>query len=61
MPRGTVKLAARHSAVSLIAHRLSTVTSADQIVLLKHGQVCAVGRHEEMIESDQLYQELDAT
>ncbi|MET7849784.1 ABC transporter ATP-binding protein [Streptomyces avermitilis] len=47
--------------VLLIAHRLSTVTDADQIVVLEHGGVRAVGTHHSLVDDDDLYRELAAT
>ena len=43
-----------------IAHRLSTVVDADQIVLLEAGRVRAVGTHRELLRADDLYRELVA-
>lgn len=42
----------------IIAHRLSTVVDADQIVVLDAGRVVAVGRHEELTGTSPLYREL---
>ena len=42
----------------LISHRVSTVRSADLILVLDQGQVVERGRHEELIEHNGLYAEL---
>jgi ATP-binding cassette subfamily B protein/ATP-binding cassette subfamily C protein len=42
----------------IIAHRLSTVVDADQIVVLDGGRVVATGRHDELTETSPLYREL---
>lgn len=42
----------------VIAHRLSTVVKADQIVFLEHGKVTGTGTHDELMESHPLYKKL---
>ncbi|MCZ8517853.1 MULTISPECIES: ABC transporter ATP-binding protein [Paenibacillus] len=39
----------------IIAHRLSTVVHADQIVVLDHGQVTGIGTHEELLHKHPSY------
>ncbi|WP_112134186.1 ABC transporter ATP-binding protein [Glycomyces dulcitolivorans] len=53
--------AAEFTNVLVVAHRLSTVTSADQIVVFDAGVVRAVGTHAELVEKDDLYRDLAAS
>ncbi|HEY4233003.1 MAG TPA: ABC transporter ATP-binding protein [Lacipirellulaceae bacterium] len=41
-----------------IAHRLSTLRKADRLVVLEDGQITAVGRHEDLLESSATYARL---
>ena len=42
----------------VIAHRLSTIKNADNIVVLKRGEIIAQGRQEELLENCPLYRQM---
>ena len=42
----------------VIAHRLSTIRQADNIVVLKNGQIAAQGRQEELLKNCKLYRDM---
>lgn len=42
----------------VIAHRLSTIKNADNIVVLKQGEIIAQGRQEELLETCPLYRQM---
>jgi ABC-type multidrug transport system fused ATPase/permease subunit len=50
--RDTIADVARTTTVLVVAHRLSTVTMADRIVVIDAGRVRAVGAHAELLGTD---------
>jgi len=44
--------------IVIIAHRLSTVKTADQIMLLKQGQIERIGRFEEMLKGSASFKKM---
>ena len=59
--RESLQAASVGRTVVVIAHRLSTVVDADQIVVVDAGRVLARGTHEELVDSSPLYRELAAS
>lgn len=42
----------------IIAHRISTIKSSDQIIFIENGEVMAKGTHEELLQSCELYRKM---
>jgi ATP-binding cassette subfamily B protein len=59
--RNLIEAVALTTTVLVVAHRLSTVTSADRILILDAGAVRAAGTHDDLLRTDDLYRQLAAT
>jgi ATP-binding cassette, subfamily B, multidrug efflux pump len=56
--RAALRPHTRHSAVLVVAQRVSTILDADQIVVLENGEVVGVGTHRELMSSCPTYLEI---
>ncbi|UMP06831.1 ABC transporter ATP-binding protein [Amycolatopsis sp. EV170708-02-1] len=54
----TMREVSTHRALLVIAHRMSTVRAADQIIVLDEGRVEAVGSHTDLLQTSTLYRRL---
>jgi ATP-binding cassette subfamily B multidrug efflux pump len=56
--RAALRPVTRDAAVIIVASRISTIASADQIAVLDKGRLVGVGRHDELIETSPTYAEI---
>ena len=47
-----------HGTTILIAHRITTLMNADQILVLDHGRVAQMGTHQELCQQDGIYKRI---
>ncbi|MEG1278341.1 MAG: ABC transporter ATP-binding protein [Cellulosilyticaceae bacterium] len=56
--RAKLKGETTHSAVLVVAQRIGSILEADQIIVLNEGEVVGIGKHEELLRSCDIYQEI---
>ena len=55
---GNIESAFRNKTVVIVAHRLSTVKNADNIVVLSEGKIVETGTHDELTKKRGMYYRL---
>jgi len=56
--RAALRAETAHAAVFIVAQRISTVITADRIVVLDEGRVVGIGTHAELLKSSEIYREI---
>jgi ATP-binding cassette subfamily B protein len=56
--RAALRAETAHATVFIVAQRISTVISADRIVVLDEGRVVGIGTHAELLKSSEVYREI---
>ena len=58
--RKALKEETSESTVIIVAQRISTILRAEQIIVLDHGRIAGIGRHRELLESNEVYRQIAA-
>ena len=56
--RRRLKEVTQDATVLIVAQRVGTIMDADQIIVLDKGEIVGRGRHEELMESNDIYSEI---
>ena len=56
--RKELKKVTKESTVIIVAQRISTVLNADQIIVLDEGKIVGIGKHEELMNTCEVYKEI---
>jgi ABC-type multidrug transport system fused ATPase/permease subunit len=56
--KDSLQLLMKNRTTFMIAHRLSTVVSADKILVLQKGKIVEIGNHSQLLEKQGLYSQL---
>lgn len=56
--RKALKSETTEATVIIVAQRVSTVMDADQIIVMDEGRIAAVGTHQQLLESSEVYSEI---
>ncbi|MBC1465874.1 ABC transporter ATP-binding protein [Listeria welshimeri] len=56
--RDALKAETTEAVTLIVAQRITSVVNSDQIIVLNEGKVAGIGTHEELKESNQIYQEI---
>ncbi|OIN67258.1 multidrug ABC transporter ATP-binding protein [Exiguobacterium sp. KRL4] len=56
--RKALKQETGEATVLIVAQRVSTVMDADQIIVLEEGRIAGIGTHDELYETNEVYQEI---
>ncbi|MCT2056362.1 ABC transporter ATP-binding protein/permease [Dermabacter hominis] len=59
--RSALKPETREALMVIVAQRVSTITNADLILVLDHGRIVGRGTHEELLATNETYQEIVAS
>ncbi|WP_457983602.1 ABC transporter ATP-binding protein [Bacillus paralicheniformis] len=59
--RKALKNTTAEAAVIIVAQRVSTITDADQIIVLNEGKIAGIGTHQQLLAENGIYQEIVAS
>ncbi|MCY9419429.1 ABC transporter ATP-binding protein/permease, partial [Bacillus inaquosorum] len=59
--RKALKKTTADAAVIIVAQRVSTITDADQIIVLNEGKIAGIGTHQQLLAENGIYQEIVAS